>query len=395
MKVETITQPTGLQLPILLDETGLPVPIYNEFILSRANLQTNTLIRNSYELSIFDEWIKRHNDKFLELYVKGLVGEAVINGSLVPWLRKSFDKNPKLKRLYLSPDTFNERLTTVRLFLNWHFNVVSGKMSYLSNEFKVLKESNARVESLLTSAYVKAIPIKQSVSLGLTLNQVQDLIHCVDPDNPNSYGRNYAVKYRNYVMVLVMLGCGMRPGELLSLKVDDVQHGAYPAIDVVRRSPDKNDTRKIKPNIKRNGRLLPIYDSNIAFHLDQYLVEYRDEFEERAKTPSEYLFLSDEGRPLSLKSVGEYFRIIRSRHSDVLPANITAKSLRHTFSSSLLKGLKESGLEEEQRTKILAILRGDTNLSSQDRYTVQVYNDFASTYMRRYQKSLVNEEASF
>jgi len=55
--IETITHPSGDQLPILLDGDGLPIPSPNEFILSRRYLSTNTLVRNLRELAVFYRWL--------------------------------------------------------------------------------------------------------------------------------------------------------------------------------------------------------------------------------------------------------------------------------------------------------------------------------------------------
>ena len=58
MKIEVITHPSGDQLPMLVDNNGLPIPTPNEFIIGRRNLSTNTLIRNLRELSVFYSWLE-------------------------------------------------------------------------------------------------------------------------------------------------------------------------------------------------------------------------------------------------------------------------------------------------------------------------------------------------
>lgn len=53
MKIEVLTHPLDNQLPMLVDENGVPIPTPNEFIMGRRFLSTNTLIRNLSELSVF------------------------------------------------------------------------------------------------------------------------------------------------------------------------------------------------------------------------------------------------------------------------------------------------------------------------------------------------------
>lgn len=100
---------------------------------------------------------------------------------------------------------------------------------------------------------------------------------------------------------------GLRPGELLSLRVEDVEIGAISSIRVHRRPPDPKDTRKPRPQIKRNGRVLPIEDSNFAKFLDAYIMQDLEILEERSGSESDYLILSDEGRPLSQSSITQFF----------------------------------------------------------------------------------------
>ena len=60
MRVETITHPSGDQLPILLDGDGLPIPSPNEFVLSRRNLATSTLLGDLRTLQVLYRWLDQH-----------------------------------------------------------------------------------------------------------------------------------------------------------------------------------------------------------------------------------------------------------------------------------------------------------------------------------------------
>lgn len=57
MKVKLITHPSGDQLPLLVNEDGLPIPSPNEFIIGRRSLSTNTLTRNLRELAVLYNWL--------------------------------------------------------------------------------------------------------------------------------------------------------------------------------------------------------------------------------------------------------------------------------------------------------------------------------------------------
>ena len=65
MDVEVILHSSGELLPILLDDDGMPIPLPNEFILSKRHASSNTLIRNLREIKLLYEWFQIHK---IDLY---------------------------------------------------------------------------------------------------------------------------------------------------------------------------------------------------------------------------------------------------------------------------------------------------------------------------------------
>ena len=57
MDIEVILHESGELLPILLDDEGMPIPLPNEFILSRRASSSNTLIRNLREIKLLYQWM--------------------------------------------------------------------------------------------------------------------------------------------------------------------------------------------------------------------------------------------------------------------------------------------------------------------------------------------------
>ncbi len=92
MRIVTVSHRSGDLLPILLDGDGLPIPSPNEFLLSRRNLSTNTLIRNLRELSVFYRWLEdRQIDLRARLKTGTLFTEAEFSGGLIEFLRKDME----------------------------------------------------------------------------------------------------------------------------------------------------------------------------------------------------------------------------------------------------------------------------------------------------------------
>lgn len=390
MQVETIYHISGYELPILLDDSGLPIPAPNEFILGRRSLSTNTLKRNLVELAIFYKWLKLHNiDPLIRIQNANSFKEAEIKGSLIEFLRREHTGR-KVQKLVVSVLTFNQRLTTVRQFLGWLYEVELGKMPHSDKRYELLREQKARVLKWLDSSFVNAPPKNKRSQKGLTDNQAKYLLEIINPKGSVLFGRDSAVRFRNYVSIVIMMNYGLRPGELLSLRVEDIEFGGISAIKVIRRPIDPSDKRKPRPKIKRNGRVLVINDHEFGRVLDEYIMKWREELEEKSRYQSEYLILNDEGLPLSLSSIRQLFQIIREKYPNELPDNLSAKSLRHTFSTNIEKQLKALGIEENKRAETLAYLRGDNSLTSQLVYLEEEIIEQASIALKKYHEKLLN-----
>ena len=119
MKIEVITHQSGDQLPMLVDNNGLPIPTPNEFIMGGRFLSTNTLIRNLRELSVLYSWLENEKiDLWKRIKTGQSFSEAEVKGGIIETLRRDQATERKITRITISPHTFNQRLTTTRQFLS-------------------------------------------------------------------------------------------------------------------------------------------------------------------------------------------------------------------------------------------------------------------------------------
>ena len=203
----------------------------------------------------------------------------------------------------------------------------------------------------------------------LTLKQAQFLQDALDPDGTIRFGRDARGRLRNFLMVSLLIFLGLRTGELLSLRVHDVHFGAITTITIQRRSMSKIDPRRRPPRVKRLGRKLPIDSSRLGILLDDYINNERQWCLKHGKAQETgFLFLSDEGMPLSVDRLQQLFKDLRQRFPKELPPHLTAHSLRYTFTDTIYKELRKQGVEESRIEKILMWLRGDSSPESQDAY---------------------------
>lgn len=166
-----------------------------------------------------------------------------------------------------------------------------------------------------------------------------------------------------------MLLYGLRPGEVLSLRLCDVEFGALSNLNVRRRRPSAEDSRSRPASIKRAGRILVLDNPRFAKLLNDYAMNARELAVRRAKRQgNSFFFLSRDGLPLSESSVQAIFKRVRRAYPESLPDNLSAKSLRHTFTDNLYRELRRQGIPQDETRAILMYLRGDTGRESQDVY---------------------------
>lgn len=378
MDVKMVRHPSGLNLPILLDADGIPVPLANEWILQRRGLSPNTLTRNLRELAILFTWLDflridfgacmAGDRMFTEAELAGSLCEHLRVGVKVSALKAGGGPRKQGKKIAVSPLTYKLRLITVRQFMGWCFRSKMGSMASGDPALLRVKAHQEHVDKVLSDQEISNPPQNRSVTKGLRDDQVTSLIWCVDFRNPQAYGLNEHVRYRNFIIVMIMLTFGLRPAEVLTLRVADVEFGGVTALRVFRRVADPNDTRSPQPRVKRNGRDIIIQTPAIIRLIESYIEVYRENVMERFGKDHNYLIVSDEGDPLHGNSVSNYFQIIRKKFKETLPSNLTPKSLRHTYSSRTERDMAERGVPEDERKQVLAYLRGDSSVRSQEVY---------------------------
>lgn len=145
------------------------------------------------------------------------------------------------------------------------------------------------------SETVRALP-------AVVLEELYDLINPASPRNPF---RNESLRWRNFALILLMLHQGLRRGEALVLAVDALREAIRPStgearfwLDVTTNPYEESDPRLDDPSLKNANavRQIPVAET-IATAIETYISNFR------GKQAHSFLFTSQEGRPLSKRSV--------------------------------------------------------------------------------------------
>ena len=179
-------------------------------------------------------------------------------------------------------------------------------------------------------------------------------------------------------MLTVMLGTGVRCGELVGLTWDDVDMGKKEIH--IRRTlvyKDYGDGLRLHvstPKTKSGIRTIPMSDSVYnAFarqkELNSLLGKDRNVFE--VEGLQDFVFITRNGRPLLMNSVNKVLanivKAVNAQEQEERFPDISAHTMRHTFCTRMA----ENGMD----IKVLQYLMGHANIN----ITMQVYNHIADS----------------
>ena len=261
----------------------------------------------------------------------------------------------------------------------------------------ILKSSNdnpsrASLEGELKIAeqFLKARAPKKSTPLnereGLAPERLKRLAAVVDHESSENPFKSEAVRFRNQLIIQSFIETGVRRGELLNIKIEDINFRAQ-TLKIIRRPNDPGDSRKFQPLVKTRGREIPI-SPNLCEKLRLYIFRFRGNGVYAKKHG--YLFVSDRGgQPLSLKSLNVIFDKIRAAAPD-LQKNIHPHILRHTWNDAFSEAMDRQKISPEMEEKLRAELMGWSPTSSMPScYTKRHIRERAKDVLKKQQEKIL------
>lgn len=230
-------------------------------------------------------------------------------------------------------------------------------LSYISDYVATTLSRDARrdlvedVERALTAfrEHIPEIPHRANLGarVGLSVEEQNRVLAAVHPDSPENPWIRGFVRQRNWLIVVLLLASGMRRGELLGLQIGDI-HPNQPKLNILRRADAAEDVRTRQPNTKTYDRTVELSPS-VMRALQTYLKERRSI---KAARSIPQVFVSEEGRALSMQSVDKLFKELRAAIPG-LSVTLTGHVLRHTWNERFSEQAEAMHLPEvaEQRAR--------------------------------------------
>ncbi|MDX5338014.1 MAG: site-specific integrase [Cyclobacteriaceae bacterium] len=250
----------------------------------------------------------------------------------------------KVRKPRVANETFYRRLSVIAKYLEWLGTLLS--VSGAVDQRKL----GALVKKIRSRRPVKKGLNQSLVEKGLSDEQVDLLFEIFRPESDLNPFEGKSTKVRNRLMFLMLHYLGIRMGELLSIKVKDVDFSNNQIV-IARRADEKSDPRVDQPLVKTMDRRIPLKES-LAAEIHNYVMNYRrKEFSARKH---EYLFVVHKpgptsGQPVSKATYNKVMTTVKALSPKLI--DFTGHALRHKWNerfSQLMDSMDESPNEVQQ-----------------------------------------------
>lgn len=379
--VRTLLSPSGERLPLMLDRSsGMPVYYPNLYVLTvlrQTNRSSATIERALREIIVLYNFLIEEKIDLNERINSGNILTLGEIDGLARCCRQSAKLNTKknIKRnlvlrleasrkahcQMVSHTTSANRLRTIHAYLTW---LVMEKLGCFGLSASIRARLEWSAENLLPVLRAR-IPVEKGREtlgdrMGLSSGVLEQLKRTVDPASPKNPWKSEFVRHRNALIMSWLLELGLRRGELLNVKISDIDFRKNEVM-IARRADDKEDPRRAQPKVKTRSRILPL-SVELASLTHKYIIEKRIRINGARK--HRYLFVSElSGLPMSLSSVNKIFDTIKLRVEDI-PDDLCPHVMRHTWNDKFSEIMDANRINEAREMQMRSYLMGWAPTSS-------------------------------
>ncbi|MDR7114466.1 tyrosine-type recombinase/integrase [Caulobacter sp. BE254] len=319
-------RPCGERIPILIDrDAGVPLLLPTIYVITALRSRAaNTIAQHLIGVQVLLLWCHAEGISLDDRINSGTLfrGHEVDGlwdatarpiadlGEMISASNRCSRNVVKLGRkpAGLARDTVGNRRGAVRRYLAW---LSERRLFALGHQPDAQQAYRTARDELLRSLVARSTSLGRRCETrhGLDDDERNTLLDAINPVSDANPWKGQAVRQRNLLMITLLLQLGLRRGELLALRVEDVdlQKGQ---VRLIRRPDNSRDSRRRQPVLKTQGRLLDLR-SNVVDLLSTYILRVRAEAPSRAMRHG-FLFVNlRTGAELSASTIENIFHQLR------------------------------------------------------------------------------------
>ncbi|WP_047257901.1 site-specific integrase [Chromobacterium subtsugae] len=404
-RVRTLKLASGEHLPVLMD-TRLGMPLFTPTIYSLTQLRgrdlaTNTIaqgLRHIMVLLLFleqreiDIESRFREGRILDLAeIESLVNTCKLHVADMATVPQTVSVKParvttveryRMCSLVVGPKTIDgqsaaTRIRTIADYLSWLAKAQLLKLPAGSPSFLALETTRQMViETLKARMPETGGRNTLDARMGLASDTATRLLAVTARNSQENPWVGEFIKCRNELIFRWLHSFGLRRGELLNVKVSDIDF-RQETVTVVRRADAPEDPRSEQPVVKTRDRILPI-PPDLCRLTHDYVLSARRKWSGARR--HEYLFVADKtGAPLSLSALNKCFAFLRACIPD-LPADLSPHVLRHTWNDNFSEAMDRIKAPAADEQKMRSFLMGWSETSGT-----------AAKYTRRHVRKKANQ----
>ncbi|RMO31428.1 hypothetical protein ALP08_04216 [Pseudomonas syringae pv. pisi] len=253
--------------------------------------------------------------------------------ALSSWCGFKIDGEPVVAKFYLS------RMRGAKRFLIYLWSFYQGKKSHTIEDLQMGNALLKQMKEGFDLYSKKPFAGERKDAVGLTPNLQRKFFSIINPSEDNSQNpwKTNKIRWRNYILLLLMMASGNRKGEMLLLRLNHLQlTGKRKYYDILKSAEVKDYPRAESPAIKTLGVQVELHD-DIAALVEYYVTHVRKEFKGWQK--SSFVFVSyRDGLPLSVQTPNAILNELVKKHP-AFKGLLSPHRLRNTFHDLLNEAL--------------------------------------------------------
>lgn len=363
----------GERYAVLVDGSGMPLyypTLFTTWHLRSRSLAANSIANALNAIKALFAWEAQVDIDLMILFSQGeLLGEERVRG-LSDFLQLALapeHREKKVAPITRRPKTVGNsnhyfRLTVVADYLGF----LAKRLCPSSRGDREIKLMVASIRANRPSKPNKSVSDKDERYLDEAV--VEAVEQALRPGSGHNPVKDYAVQVRNALMFTILRLTGLRRGELLNLRVDDIDF-AKNTLRVVRRPDSKGDSRAYQPTAKTRQRTIPLA-SELITRIHEYVLRYRNRLPGAMKHG--YLFVTHkegptQGCPLSISAFQKWMSGVGAIIKD---SGLHSHALRHHWNYVFSLHSDAAEMSPATEEKIRSYLMGWEETSG----TAQTYN---------------------